>query len=443
MSMKLDMLIKNGRVVSPAGLSECDIGIEGGKIVALGALRNVPAGQVLDAKNLHVLPGVIDSQVHFREPGLEHKEDIEHGTRSAIKGGVTSIFEMPNTSPLTLDEATLSQKLEIADRTAWSDFAFFMGGNSENAHNLAELERLPGCAGVKIFMGSSTGTLLAKDDEVIAMVLANGKRRVSVHAEDEDRLLSRQGIAVSAENVEAHPDWRDVESAVRATKRLIQLARDANRRVHVLHISSKDEMDILAHHKDLITVEVTLNHLSLAAPDCYETLGAFSQMNPPVRDLSHQAGLWEAIQNGIVDVIGSDHAPHTKEEKERPYPSSPSGMPGLQTSLPLLLDHVNRGQLTLERVVDLTAAGPQRIFGIMGKGRIAVGYDADLVLVDLNANRVITDDWIESKCGWTPFNGLKVKGWPIATILRGAIVMQEDEIIGEPLGKAVRFFETN
>ena len=404
MSKSVDLLIKNGSIVSPGGISQADIGIANGKIVTLGDLGGVSAANVIDAKNLHVLPGVIDSQVHFREPGLEHKEDIEHGTRSAIKGGVTSLFEMPNTSPLTLDEDTLSQKLEIARRTAWCDFAFFMGGNSENAHQLAELERLPGCAGVKIFMGSSTGTLLAKDDEVIAMVLANGTRRVSVHAEDEDRLLSRQGIAVSAETVEAHPDWRDVESAVRATKRLIQLARDANRRVHVLHISSKDEMDILANHKDLITVEVTLNHLSLAAPDCYEALGAFSQM--------------------------------------RPYPSSPSGMPGVQTSLPLLLDHVNRGRLTLERVVDLTAAGPQRIFGIMGKGRIAVGYDADLVLVDLNAERVITNDWIESKCGWTPFNDTKVRGWPITTILRGKIAMQDDEILGEPLGAAVRFFET-
>jgi dihydroorotase len=442
MSQTLDLVIRNGRVMTPGGLVEADVGIAAGKIVSIGALSSAIAIETLDAKGLHVLPGVIDTQVHFREPGLEHKEDIAHGTKAAIKGGVTSIFEMPNTSPLTLDAATLQQKLDIAKATAWCDHAFFMGGNHENADQLSTLEKLPGCAGVKIFMGSSTGTLLAKDDDVIAAVLANGTRRVSVHAEDEDRLISRQGIATEAESVEAHPDWRDVESAVRATKRIVKLARDAGRRVHVLHISSADEMDILAAHKDLITVEVTLNHLTMAAPECYERLGAFAQMNPPVRDAKHREGLWAAVRNGIVDVFGSDHAPHTIEEKERPYPSSPSGMPGVQTSLPLLLDHMNAGRLSLERVVDLTSAGPQRIFGIAGKGRIAVGYDADFVIVDLAAKREITDEWIASKCGWTPFDGVSVTGWPIATVLRGNVVVRDDEVLGAPSGSPVRFVDT-
>ena len=438
----LDLIIRNGRVMTPGGLVEADIGVAGGKIISIDALTDITAAETLDAKGLHVLPGVIDTQVHFREPGLEHKEDIAHGTKAAIKGGVTAIFEMPNTSPLTLDAATLQQKLDIAAATGWCDHAFFMGGNHENAEQLSTLEMLPGCAGVKIFMGSSTGTLLAKDDDVIAAVLANGTRRVSVHAEDEDRLISRQGIATDAESVEAHPDWRDVESAVRATKRIVKLARDAGRRVHVLHISSADEMDILAEHKDLITVEVTLNHLTMAAPECYERLGAFAQMNPPVRDASHREGLWAAVRNGIVDVFGSDHAPHTIEEKERPYPSSPSGMPGVQTSLPLLLDHMNAGRLSLERVVDLTSAGPQRIFGIAGKGRIAVGYDADFALVDLAAKREITDEWIASKCGWTPFDGVNVTGWPMATVLRGGVVMRDDEVLGKPGGRPVRFVDT-
>jgi dihydroorotase len=441
MSEAFDLVIRNAQVMTPGGLVEADIGILGGKIAAIGALADASSADSLDATGLHVLPGVIDTQVHFREPGLEHKEDIAHGTKAAIKGGVTAIFEMPNTSPLTLDEATLKDKLDRATATGWCDHAFFMGGNHENAHRLAELEKLPGCAGVKIFMGSSTGTLLAKDDEVIAAVLASGTRRVSVHAEDEDRLISRQSIATEAESVEAHPDWRDVESAVRATKRIVKLAREAGRRVHVLHISSAEEMEILAKHKDLVTVEVTLNHLTMAAPECYERLGAFAQMNPPVRDTRHRDGLWAAVRNGIVDVFGSDHAPHTIEEKERPYPSSPSGMPGVQTSLPLLLDHMNAGRLSLQRVVDLTSAGPQRIFGIAGKGRIAVGYDADFVLVDLAAKREITDDWIASKCGWTPFDGMKVTGWPIATVLRGTIVMRDDEVLGAPGGQPVRFVE--
>ena len=442
MPARLDLIVQNGRVMTPGGLVEADIGIAGGKIVLIGVLGDASSAEILDAKGLHILPGVIDSQVHFREPGLEHKEDIAHGTMAAIKGGVTLIFEMPNTSPLTLDAATLQQKLDIAAASAWCDYAFFMGGNHENADQLSTLEKLPGCAGVKIFMGSSTGTLLAKDDDVIATVLANGTRRVSVHAEDEDRLISRQGIATDAEGPSAHPDWRDVESAVRATKRIVKLARAAGRRVHVLHISSADEMDILAEHKDLITVEVTLNHLTLAAPECYDRLGAFAQQNPPVRDAAHREGLWAAVRNGIVDVFGSDHAPHTIEEKERPYPSSPSGMPGVQTSLPLLLDHMNAGRLSLERLVDLTSAGPQRIFNIAGKGRIAVGYDADLVAVDLSAKREITDDWIASKCGWTPFDGVTVTGWPIATILRGRVVMRDDEILGKPGGNPVRFVDT-
>ena len=442
MTSTFDLVLAGGRVVTPGGITQADIGITGGRIAAIGDVSGA-AAERLDVAGLHVLPGVIDSQVHFREPGLEHKEDITHGTCSAIKGGVTSIFEMPNTSPLTLDEHTLCDKLDRAARGAWCDYAFFMGGNHENAHRLSELERLPGCAGVKIFMGSSTGTLLAKDDEVIAAVLANGSRRVSVHAEDEDRLVERQPIAVDAGGPEAHPDWRDVESAVRATRRLLALARAANRRVHVLHISTRDEMEILAAHKDLATVEVTLNHLTMTAPECYERLGAFAQMNPPVRDEHHRLGLWEAIRTGVVDVIGSDHAPHTVEEKERPYPSSPSGMPGVQTSLPLLLDHVHRGRLTLERLVDLTAAGPQRIFGIIGKGRIAVGYDADLAVVDLAARRQITDEWIASKCGWTPFDGTTVTGWPVATILRGRVVVRDDEVLGTPSGQAVRFFDAS
>ena len=441
MKQHFDLVLRNGTVVTPGGVVRTDIGISGEQISAIGALSG-PAAETFDATGLHILPGVIDSQVHFREPGLEHKEDIAHGTLSAILGGVTSIFEMPNTSPLTLDADTLRDKLDRAARGAWCDHAFFMGGNHENAHLLAELELLPGCAGVKIFMGSSTGNLLAKDDEVIAAVLANGSRPVSVHAEDEDRLIARQPIATGADGPAAHPDWRDVESAVRATNRLLALARAAGRRVHVLHISSRDEMDILARHKDVATVEVTLNHLTLCAPDCYERLGAFAQMNPPVRDDSHRAGLWDAVRNGVVDVIGSDHAPHTAEEKQRSYPSSPSGMPGVQTSLPLLLDHVHHGRLSLERAVDLLSSGPQRIFGIIGKGRIAVGYDADIAIVDLAARREITNSWIGSKCGWTPFDGMQVTGWPVATLLRGQFVMRDGEVTGPPSGKPVRFFGT-
>jgi dihydroorotase len=295
---------------------------------------------------------------------------------------------------------------------------------------------------VKLFMGSSTGNLLIEDDETLFEVLRHGRRRMAVHAEDEDRLRERLKLVRGGAEVAMHPEWRDAETARRATERLLKLARKAGRRVHVLHVTTADEVPLIAGYKDLATMEVTPQHLTLTAPDCYERFGTLAQMNPPIRSAEHREGLWRAIDQGLVDVIGSDHAPHTREEKARPYPTSPSGMPGVQTLLPLMLDHVNAGRLTLERLVDLVCAGPQRIFGIAGKGRIALGYDADFTLVDLKARREITAKWLAAKCGWSPFEGMTVTGWPMATIVRGHIVMREDTLQGQPLGQPVRFVET-
>src|SRR6202040_1984901 len=319
--------------------------------------------------------------------------------------------------------------------------AFFVGAAVENASELAEVERTPGCAGVKVFMGSSTGSLLVPDDEALEAVLRSGNRRVAIHAEDEARLRERMAVVRESGDVSLHPVWRDVETAVRATRRVLKLARETGRRVHVLHVTTAEEMALLAEAKDIATVEATPQHLTLVAPDCYRELGTLAQMNPPIRDSRHRDGLWQAVRDGVVDCIGSDHAPHTLEEKARPYPTSPSGMAGVQTLLPLLLDHMAAGRLTLERVVDLTSAGPQRIYNIAGKGRIAVGYDADVVLVDLQARRVIRNDWIASRCGWAPFDGREVTGWPKATILRGHVVMREDQLLEAPLGQPVRFLE--
>jgi dihydroorotase len=320
--------------------------------------------------------------------------------------------------------------------------AFFVGAATENADRLAELERMPGCAGVKMFMGSSTGNLLVADEEDIRRVLENGRRRMAVHSEDEIRLRERRALVKEGADPEMHPVWRDVETAVAATQRLMRLARGARRRVHVLHVTTAEEIPILATNKDIATVEVTPQHLTLAAPACYQRLGTFAQMNPPIRDERHRAALWRAVAQGVVDCIGSDHAPHTREEKAKPYPQSPSGMPGVQTLLPLLLDHVNAGRMTLERLVDLTSAGPARVYGIAGKGRIAVGYDADLSLVDLKSRRTIRESWIASRCGWTPFDGMTATGWPVATIVRGHIVMRDDQLVGTPSGDIVRFAET-
>ncbi len=441
MATNYDLIVKGGTAATPNGIAPADIAVRDGKVAAIGDLGGASAAEVFDARGLHVLPGVIDSQVHFREPGLEHKEDLATGTAGAVLGGVTAVFEMPNTKPNTLTEADLADKLARAAGRAWCDVAFFIGAAESNAAELGELERLPGCAGVKVFMGSSTGNLLVDDDDTLRAVLRSGRRRVAVHAEDENRLRERHALVRDGTDVARHPEWRDVETATAATRRLMRLAREAGRRVHVLHVTTAEETEILAAHKDIATFEVTPQHLTLVAPDCYAELGTLAQMNPPIREARHREGLWRAVGQGLADCIGSDHAPHTREEKARPYPQSPSGMPGVQTLLPLMLDHVNAGRLSLERLVDLTSAGPARIYNVAGKGRLAVGYDADLTIVDLKAQRTITNAWMATKSGWTPFDGRRVTGWPKATILRGRIVMREDELIGAPSGIPVRFAE--
>ena len=441
MSQTFDLIVRGGIAATPNGIARCDVGVRDGRIAALGSFAG-SAAETIDATGLHVLPGIIDTQVHFREPGLEHKEDLESGTRGAALGGVTAIFEMPNTSPPTTHAPAIEDKVRRATGRAWCDFAFFAGAAEDNVGELAELERLPGCCGIKIFMGSSTGSLLVADDDVLDAVLRASTRRCSIHAEDEPRLRERLKLVREGADVSMHPVWRDEEVALRATQRIVSLARKAGRRIHVLHVTTAEEMDFLAGHKDLVTVETTPQHLTLAAPDCYQRLGTFAQMNPPIREARHRDALWRAVTDGVVDVIGSDHAPHTKEEKARPYPQSPSGMPGVQTLPAILLDHVAQGRMTLERFVDLTSAGAARIFNIAGKGRIALGYDADLTLVDLKARWTITNDWMATKSGWTPFDGMSVTGKAVSTIIRGMSVMRDGALLDKPRGRPVRFTET-
>ncbi len=441
MSETFDLILKGGTVVTPWGTTATDVGVRGGKIAAIGALGSAKAAAVRDVKGLHVLPGAIDSQVHFREPGPTHKEDLETGSRAAVLGGVTAVFEMPNTAPPTTTAEALNEKLRLARGRMWCDHAFYVGATPDNAESLKTLELMPGAAGVKMFMGSSTGTLLVADDAHVARVLKNGRRRMAVHSEDEDRLNARKGERIPGDP-RSHPVWRDVEAALLATKRLTALARKAGRRVHVLHVSTGDEIEYLRAHKDIASVETTPNHLTLIAPECYERLGTYAQMNPPVRDRSHWEAIWNGVREGIVDVLGSDHAPHTREEKDKGYPDTPSGMTGVQTLVPIMLDHVNAGRLTLERFVDLVSHGPQRIFGLQTKGRIAVGFDADFTIVDLKAKRTIENKWIASRCGWTPFDGVTVTGWPVGTILRGEVAMWDGALSGAARGEPLRFLET-
>jgi len=440
MTQIFDLKLSGGTVHLPGGPAQADVGVTAGRIVAIGAGLG-DAGETIDCTGLDILPGVIDSQVHFREPGLEHKEDLESGSRAAVLGGVTAVFEMPNTHPNTDSAARIEDKLARARHRMWCDHAFYVGATGDNAGQLGELEMMPGTAGVKIFMGASTGSLLVAEDEALARVLAHGRRRVAIHAEDEARMNTRKDERIEGDPA-SHPVWRDDESAMLATRRIVSLARAAARRIHVLHVTTPAELEFLGANKDIATCEVTPQHLTLAAEEAYPRLGTHAQMNPPIRSAAHREGLWHWLRQGVPDVLGSDHAPHTKEEKAKAYPASPSGMPGVQTLVPLLLDHVANGRLTLERFIDLTSAGPQRIFGLVGKGRIAVGYDADFTIVDLKARWTMAAHWLASRCGWSPFEGMQVTGRPVGTIVRGHRVMWEAQLANQAIGEPVRFEAT-
>ena len=429
MTRTFDLIVRGGDVANHAGRGRADVGVP---LVALATL---------DVPGLTVLPGVIDTQVHFREPGLEWKEDLETGSRAAALGGVTAVFEMPNTEPNTTDPDTLQDKLDRARDRMWTDHAFYIGGTHDNARFLGELERLPGCCGVKVFMGASTGTLLVADDDGVREVLRHVKRRATFHSEDEYRLAERRPLA-RAGDWTSHPEVRDPESAIMSTRRLVRLAQETGARIHVLHVTTAEEIDFLSHHKDVATVEVTPQHLTLDGDEAYERLKGLAQMNPPIRNAPHIAGLWRGIEQGVADVLGSDHAPHTLEEKAKPYPASPSGMPGVQTLVPVMLTHVASGRLTLDRFIDLTSHGANRVFGIAGKGRMAEGYDADLTIVDLKAKHVLRHADMATRSAWTPFDGMACTGKAMATLVRGRVVMRDGELQGSAHGRPVRFQET-
>ncbi|EJU13734.1 dihydroorotase [Sphingomonas sp. LH128] len=431
-----ELVLSGGTVHTPSGPVVADVAVRDGKILGVGSYPD--AAKRIDCTGLDVLPGVIDSQVHFREPGLEHKEDLETGSRAAVMGGITAVFEMPNTNPNTDTEERVLDKLKRAHHRMFCDHAFYVGATADNAVALADLERIPGTAGVKIFMGASTGSLLVAEDEQLARVLAHGRRRVAIHAEDEARMNARKDLRVEGDP-SSHPVWRDDESAMLATQRILRLAREARRPIHILHITTPAELELIAQHRDVATCEVTPQHLTLAAEDAYPRIGTFAQMNPPIRSAAHRDGLWHWLRAGVPDVIGSDHAPHTREEKAKTYPNSPSGMPGVQTLLPLMLDHVAKGRMTLERLIDMTSSGVQRVFGLVGKGRIAVGYDADFTVVDRKGTFTVTEEWGESRCGWTPFAGMELEGRVVGTIVRGHSAMWEGQLANEAQGEALRF----
>ena len=437
MSDNFSLIIKNGSCYIDNQLVKTDIALLGNKIKKIGKVQS-NSSKVVDATDKVILPGIIDTQVHFREPGSTDTEDLESGSRAAVLGGVTSLFEMPNTNPPTSNLTEFDRKLKLAKNRMHSNYAFYFGATPDNVDQLSKLTGLKGCCGIKLFAGSSTGKLLVDKEEDIEKVISNSDRIVSIHSEDEEILNIRKRF-IKKGNVHSHPEWRNVECAMSSTRRVVKIAERYNKKIHVLHVSTKEEVDFLAMHKKNVTFETTPQHLTLYAPECYDKLGTYAQMNPPLRTKEHYDRLWVAIKNNVVDVLGSDHAPHSKKNKEKEYPESPSGMPGVQTIFPVMLDHVNKGRLSLKQLITLMCENPCRIFGIKNKGFIKEGYDADLTIVDMNKEQIIKNEMIASKCGWTPFNNYKVKGFPVGTIVNGSLVMSEGKILSEGQGQPLEF----
>lgn len=439
--MHFDLLIRNGTCVFPWGEAITDVGVTGGRIAHIGPAGQATADEIIDVTGLHVLPGMIDSHVHLRDPGDPAVETLETGTRAAVLGGVTTVFDMPNTNPAIDNTERLDWKRGYAEQKAWCDIGLYVAGTRDNIDQLAALEAEEGVCAIKVFAGSSTAALMVEDDESLERLMAAGRRRIAFHSEDEYRLQERKPMFKSGMPHRNHMEWRDVECAFLGTRRLMALARKTGRRVHVLHVSTAEELDYMRDYRDIATVELLVNHLTQVAPECYDTLGGFGVMNPPIRDEGHRDASWQAIRDGRVDTIGSDHAPHSRAAKEKPWPECPAGLTGVQTVVPIMLDHVNAGRLSLTHLAHLMGTGPSRVYGLLNKGRIAAGYDGDFTIVDMKRRRTIEDSWIASPCGWTPFAGKSVTGWPVATIVRGKAVMREDEVLGAPQGKTARFHD--
>jgi dihydroorotase len=414
-------LIRNATVVLPDGCQRVAVLLEDQTIAAIDPALQTSADEVVEAQGLHLLPGVIDDQVHFREPGLTHKEDLRTATRACAKGGVTTFLEMPNTRPATITVERLLQKLALAAEKCLVNYGFYLGATTTNLEELRGAERTPG---IKIFIGSSTGDLLVDEQGALERIFAETTLPICAHCEDEATVRANTARWAGTTDVADHSRIRDQEAAVISTRRATGLARRHRHRFHVLHMSTAAEVELLADHAGLITAEVCPHHLLFHTGD-YARLGTLVQMNPSLKTPDDNAQLWQALLDGRVQTLATDHAPHTLEEKQRPYPQSPSGLPAVENFLPLMLDQAHRGRCTLEQIAAWMSDGPARIWDIVNKGRIAVGYDADLVLVDLQKTREVRNEDQETKCGWSPWHGEKLTGWPVRTWVMGREVFRE------------------
>jgi len=434
------ILIKNGLIVNSQEITQKDIFINNGQIETIDSNIELECDKIIDASGLHIMPGGIDPQVHFREPGLTHKETIETGARSAVAGGITTFFEMPNTTPATITKKLLDEKYEIAKKTSVANYSFFLGATPDN---FSEIENMKGNCGLKIFMGSSTGDLLVDSEKALDSIFKVCNKIIAVHAEDE-MILNQVAQQNKGTKFTDHPNMRPVEAAVAATQKAINCALKYEKRLHILHLSTAEEVKILRKYKstNLITAETTPQHLLLHAPDIYEKIGSFAQMNPPIREKYHQDELWAGLIDGTINCIATDHAPHTLEEKFLPFGQAPSGMPGVETSLPLMLNHSHTSNIDIKDIVKWMCENPAIIYKIKNKGFIKEGYDADITIVDINKEKIISGKNMQSKCGWSAFDGKNIKGWPIITIVNGNVVYENGQINNQFLGHQVEFDES-
>ncbi|MFN5908468.1 MAG: dihydroorotase [Planctomyces sp.] len=428
-------LIRHAQVVLPESTERINVLIENGKVAALDVPDGASADEVIDASGLHLIPGVVDDQVHFREPGLTHKEDLLTATRACAKGGVTSFLEMPNTKPTTTSVAALESKLGLAAGRCVVNYGFYIGATPENVAELARATRTPG---IKIFIGSSTGDLLVDEQSALERIFAETTLPICAHCEDEATVRANAARIGGGSSVADHSRIRDNAAALIATKRAVDLAERHRHRFHVLHVSTAEEVQFLRGTSDLITAEACPHHLFFTVDD-YDRLGSLIQMNPSIKSRADAAAVWQGLLDGTLEVIATDHAPHTPEEKRQPYPKSPSGLPAVENSLALMLNQVSLGLCSLRQVVSWMCEAPARVWNLHQKGAIREGWDADLVLVDLNRTAVVRNEEQLTKCGWTPWDGVSLTGWPVRTFVHGQTVSCDGRVVGEGTGREILY----
>ncbi|MBW4557243.1 MAG: dihydroorotase [Trichormus sp. ATA11-4-KO1] len=438
MSSPQSLLIRRARIILPDGeFMVGDVLTRDRQIIEVAPDISPPTSTTeIDAQGLTLLPGVIDPQVHFREPGLEYKEDLFTASCACAKGGVTSFLEMPNTRPLTTTQQALDDKLQRASQKCLVNYGFFIGATADNLPELLTAKPTPG---IKIFMGSMHGQLLVDQEAVLEAIFAQGNRLIAVHAEDQARINQRRQEFAGIHDPAVHSQIQDNQAALLATQRALQLSQKYQRRLHILHMSTAEEANLLRQHKpSWVTAEVTPQHLLLNT-SAYEKIGTLAQMNPPLRSPEDNEVLWQALRDGVIDFIATDHAPHTLAEKAQEYPNTPSGMPGVETSLALMLTAAMSGKCTVAQVVNWMSPAVAQAYGIPHKGAIAPGYDADLVLVDLNTYRPVRREELLTKCRWSPFEGWNLTGWAVTTIVGGQIVYNQGQVNPQVRGQALTF----